>query len=85
MISSPRWLAVHPVTPILAPGFRWVRKRPISLKSLATGFSRTEQVLMMIRSASSSLSVGSYPSFEESSAIICSVSRTFMAQPRVSI
>jgi formate dehydrogenase assembly factor FdhD len=52
IISFPKWLAVQPQTPIFAPSFLYLLKTPISEKSLATGFSLTEQVLMMIMSAS---------------------------------
>jgi len=57
MISPPRWLAVQPQTPTLAPGFFFRLNCPSSEKSLSTGFSLTEQVLIRIRSASSGFGV----------------------------
>ena len=59
IISLPRCDAVQPVTPIFAVFFLYLLKIPISEKSLETGFSRTEQVLIIIKSASSTLSVNS--------------------------
>ena len=59
MMSAPKCEAVQPVTPILAPSFLCFLNTPISEKSFATGFSRTEQVLIIIRSACDKSSVSS--------------------------
>ncbi len=59
MISAPSWLATQPPTPISTPlSFRCLT-RPRSENTFSCAFSRTEQVLNRIRSASSGLSVGS--------------------------
>ena len=59
MISSPKCEAVQPQTPIFAEAFFFLLKPPSSEKSLCTGRSLTEQVLIRIRSAlvTSSVSV----------------------------
>src|SRR5437016_3897693 len=60
MIAAPSWLATQPPTPISTPlAFRCLT-RPRSLNNFSCAFSRTEQVLKTIRSASSPSSVGSY-------------------------
>jgi hypothetical protein len=59
MISAPSWLATQPPTPIFTPRSLRCLTRPRSLKTFSCAFSRTEQVLNRIRSASSTFWVGS--------------------------
>lgn len=52
IISAPKWLAVHPHTPIFADSFFCLFIVPSRENSFDTGFCLTEQVLMIMRSAS---------------------------------
>jgi len=85
MIASPSWLATQPPTPITRFGFsffRW-RTRPRSWKTFSCAFSRTEQVLNRMMSASSGLSVLMTPSEALSTSAILSESYSFIWHPKV--
>src|SRR5215831_10940855 len=71
-IASPSWLATQPPTPIRSSG-----------RSFFRAFSRPEQVLKRIRSASSGRSVGSNPCAARSMSAILTESYSFIWQPNV--
>ena len=84
-ISPPSCEATQPPTPITRFGFfsfRW-RTRPRSWNTFSCAFSRTEQVLNRITSASSGRSVLIMPSLSESTSTILSESYSFIWQPKV--
>ncbi len=84
-MSAPSWLATQPPTPIMRPGLARLRgfRRPRSEKTFSCAFSRTEQVLKRMRSASSTLSVFSKPSAAASTSAILSESYSFIWHPKV--
>src|SRR5215831_10862531 len=84
-IASPSWLATQPPTPIRSSGRSFFRAftRPRSWNTFSWAFSRTEQVLNRIRSASSGRSVGSNPCAARSMSAILTESYSFIWQPNV--
>ena len=83
--AGPSWLATQPPTAIIKPGLARFRclTRPRSANSFSCAFSRTEQVLNTIRSASSGRAAGSKPSASRSTSAIFSESYSFIWQPNV--
>lgn len=59
MMAWPSWLATQPPTPIFTPFALRCFTRPRSENTFSCAFSRTEQVLNRMRSASSTFCVGS--------------------------
>ncbi|CFW09063.1 Uncharacterised protein [Bordetella pertussis] len=86
-MASPSWLATQPPTPITRLGFCFLRccTRPRSENTFSCAFSRTEQVLNRMTSASSGLSVSSRPWSARSTSAILSESYSFIWQPKVRI
>ena len=83
MMVSPSWLATQPPTPISKlglPCFK-ARARPRSENTFSSAFSRMEQVLNKMMSASSGLSVCTMPSQARSTSAILSESYSFIWQP----
>ncbi len=85
MMAAPSWLATQPPTPITRSGFRRFRcfTRPRSENTFSCAFSRTEQVLNRITSASSGVSVDVKPSAALSTSAILSESYSFIWHPNV--
>ena len=84
-IAAPSWLATQPPTPITRSGFSRFRclTRPRSENTFSCAFSRTEQVLKRITSASSGRSVVTTPSEALSTSAILSESYSFIWHPNV--
>ena len=84
-IDAPSWLATQPPTPMIRFGFASFssRTRPRSEKTFSCAFSRTEQVLKRMTSASSGVSVLTRPSAAPSTSTILSESYSFIWQPKV--
>ena len=84
-MASPSWLATQPPTPMTRSGLSFFRccTRPRSEKTFSWAFSRTEQVLNRMTSASSGLSVSSRPWSPRSTSAILSESYSFIWQPNV--
>ena len=63
-MAPPSWLATQPPTAIMRPGLARFRclTRPRSANTFSCAFSRTEQVLKTMTSASSALAAGARPS-----------------------
>src|SRR5690242_8183353 len=84
-MAAPSWLATQPPTPMRRSrrtSFRCLT-RPRSWKTFSCAFSRTEQVLNRIRSASSGRSVVSKPPAARNRSAILSESYSFIWQPKV--
>src|SRR5688500_12220860 len=84
-IAAPSWEATQPPTPIRtgrSPCLR-ARQRPSWLNTFSWAFSRIEQVLTRITSASSAIVVGSSPSDAASTSAILAESYSFIWQPWV--
>ncbi len=86
-MAAPSWLATQPPTPIntFSPFFLSDFQRPIWLKTFSWAFSRIEQVLTRITSASSAIVVSSMPSDAASTSAILAESYSFIWQPWVSM
>ena len=84
-MDAPSWLATQPPTPITSPGLARFRclTRPRSWNTFSCAFSRTEQVLNRMTSASSGLSVFTTPSAAASTSAMRSESYSFIWQPKV--
>src|SRR5882724_988341 len=84
-MAAPSWLAKQPPTPMRSSGRAFFSgfTRPRSWKTFSCAFSRTEQVLKRIRSASSGRSVGSKPFAARKTSAILSESYSFIWQPKV--
>src|SRR5690606_40011351 len=84
-MASPSWLATHPPTPMTSSGLIFLRccTRPRSEKTFSCAFSRTEQVLKRMMSASSGVLVSSRPWSPRSPSTILSESYSFIWQPNV--
>src|SRR5581483_5440827 len=84
-MAAPSWLATQPPTAIMREGFaRFSRfTRPRSAKTFSCAFSRTEQVLKTITSASSGHDAASWPSAARSTSPIFCESYSFIWQPKV--
>ena len=89
-MAAPSWLATQPPTPITRSGFARFNAftRPRSEKTFSCAFSRTEQVLKRMTSASSGWSVFTIvsPSASDacaSTSAILSESYSFIWQPNV--
>jgi len=84
-IAGPSWLATQPPTAIISPGRERFRcfTRPRSVKTFSCAFSRTEQVLKTMTSASAGSGVSSSPSAWRSTSEILSESYSFIWQPKV--
>ncbi len=82
-MAAPSWLATQPPTPITRSGLAAFSAfiRPSSENTFSCAFSRTEQVLNRITSASSGLSVFSSPWLACSTSTILSESYSFIWQP----
>ncbi|XQU69821.1 hypothetical protein OJJOAM_002552 [Cupriavidus sp. H18C1] len=82
-MAAPSWLATQPPTPITRSGLAAFSAfiRPSSENTFSCAFSRTEQVLNRITSASSGLSVFSRPWLACSTSTILSESYSFIWQP----
>ncbi len=84
-MAAPSWLATQPPTPISSPGRSRLScfTRPRSLNTFSCAFSRTEQVLKRMRSASSGAAAGAQPSAASSTSAIRAESYSFIWQPNV--
>src|SRR5260221_2899669 len=84
-MPAPSWLATQPPTAIINPGRARLIcfTRPRSANTFSCAFSRTEQVLKTMTSASSARSVASRPSASRSTSAILSESYSFIWQPKV--
>ena len=87
MMLSPSCVATQPPTPITKFGFFSFSgiNRPRWLKTLSSAFSRTEQVLSKITSASSGVNVSIMPSVAFSRSAMRDESYSFIWQPKVLI
>jgi len=85
VMPEPSWLATQPPTPMITCGRRAFRRRhsPSSENTLSSAFSRTEQVFMSSRSASSGLSVATRFAPARSTSAIRAESYSFIWQPKV--
>src|SRR3990172_3709159 len=83
-MAPPSWLATQPPTAIMSSGWARLRclMRPRSATPFPCAFSRTEQVLKTMTSASSALAAGASPSALASTAEIFSESYSFIWQPK---
>ena len=79
-MAAPSCEATHPPTPITRSGFFFLssRARPKSEKTFSCAFSRTEQVLNKMTSASSGVSVLIMPSEASKTSAILSESYSFI-------
>src|SRR5690242_13834315 len=84
-MASPSWLATQPPTPITRSGRNCFRclTRPRSWNTFSWAFSRTEQVLNRMMSASSGWSVLTMPPSTPSTSAILSESYSFIWHPKV--
>ncbi len=84
-IASPSWLATQPPTPMIRSGRSRFssRTRPRSWNTRSCAFSRTEQVLNRMTSASSGRSVAERPSLSASTSAMRSESYSFIWHPKV--
>ncbi len=84
-MASPSCDATQPPTPITTglPPCLSDFQRPSWLKTFSCAFSRIEQVLIRMTSASSALSVSSRPSLAASTSAILAESYSFIWQPWV--
>src|SRR5690606_27468100 len=84
-IASPSWLATQPPTPISTGRSPCLRdfQRPSWLNTFSCAFSRIEQVLTRITSASSTFVVSSSPSEAASTSAMRAESYSFIWQPWV--
>jgi len=84
-MPEPSWLATQPPTPMITCGRRAFRIRhsPSSENTFSCAFSRTEQVFMRSRSASSGSSVATRSASARSTSAIRAESYSFIWQPKV--
>jgi len=82
-MPAPSWLATQPPTAIMSRGLARFRcfTRPRSANTFSCAFSRTEQVLKTMTSASSARTAGSSPSACASTPEMRAESTSFIWQP----
>src|SRR5690606_652871 len=84
-MAAPSWLATQPPTPMTTDSLCRLRsfQRPSWLNTFSCAFSRIEQVLMRMTSASASLSVTTRPCAAPRTSAILAESYSFIWQPWV--
>ena len=84
-MAVPSWLATQPPTPMISSGFFSFsgRQRPSSENTFSCAFSRIEQVLSRMTSASSGLSVSSIAWCSPRRSAMRELSYSFIWQPWV--